>query len=118
MDEFDIPIFKKSYDLYGEFYSCLKSFPKYEKYSLGQKCDLTLTEFVELLLLASELYKQEKVATLRRASVKLNLLRVFLRFCYELKILDKKKYLSLQIDIDEIGRMLGGWLKSAKEKSS
>ena len=117
MEELDISIFKKTYDLYKEFYSCLKSFPKYEKYSLGQKCDLILTEFMELLLQASEQYKQEKFATLQTASVRLNLLRIYLRLCCELKVLDKKKYLSLQIYIDEIGRMLGGWLKSTKEKS-
>lgn len=114
MDELDIPIFKKVYDLYKEFYFCLKNFPKYEKYNLGQKCDFTLTEFLELLLLASEQYKQEKALTLQQASVKLNLLRVYLRLCHEIKVLDKKKYLFLQAYIDEIGRMLGGWIKSVR----
>lgn len=114
MQELDIPIFKKSYDLYKEFYSCLKNFSKYEKYSLGQKCDIALLDLMELLLLASEQYKEEKAETLQKASVKLNLLRVYLRMCNEVKVLDKKKYLLLQIYIDEIGRMLGGWMKSVR----
>jgi len=30
----------------------------------------------------------------------------------ELKMLDNKKYLSLEEKVQEIGRMLGGWMKS------
>jgi len=52
---------------------------------------------------------------LEQTSLKLNLLRVFLRLCKEVKAIDNKKYVLLQEKIDEIGRMLGGWIKSTKE---
>ena len=47
--------------------------------------------------------------------MKLNVLRIFLRLAKDTKVLDMKKCLSLQEIVDEIGRMLGGWIKSAKE---
>ena len=47
--------------------------------------------------------------------MKLNMLRIFLRLTKETKILDLKKCLLLQEIVDEIGRMLGGWMKSVKE---
>lgn len=47
-------------------------------------------------------------------SSSVDMLRVFTRLASDTKIIDKKLYLSLQEQIDEIGRMLGGWLKTLK----
>ena len=60
--------------------------------------------------------KRINCQSLKRASLKLNILRVFLRLMKEVKTLDNKKYITLQTLVDEIGRMLGGWIKSTKER--
>lgn len=112
MDEFDIPIFKKSYELYKELDFYIINFPKQHKYSLGQKIEITAIEFLEEIFRASQVKKQEKAPFLRIASVKLNLLRLFVRLAKDVRALDMKGYLKLQVIIEEIGRMLGGWLKS------
>lgn len=114
MDNFDVPIFKKSYDLYKEFYLCLKNFPKVDRYSLGQKCEVLIMEILDCLLLASGLPKTSKAPYLDTASAKLNLLRVHLRLAKDIRALDNQKYIVLQEMVDEIGRMLGGWRKSVK----
>ncbi len=114
MNEFDIPIFKKIYELYKTLYAYLKTFPRQDRYSLGQKCEETAIEMLKHILLASQLSKSEKFPILQKASAQLNLLRVYLRLAKEIKALDGKKYLILQEDIDEIGRMLGGWIKSVQ----
>ena len=44
-----------------------------------------------------------------------NLRQVFLRLMKEIKTIDSKKYISLEEIVDEIGRMLGGWIKSTKD---
>lgn len=112
MDSFDVPIFKKAYDFYREFYSCLKNFPKADRYALGQKCELTLAELLENLLRAGAVSKPDKALYLETASVKLNLLRVYVRLAKDIRALDSAKYASFQQMIDEIGRMLGGWRRS------
>jgi len=112
MDEFNIPIFQKTYELYKEFYLCLRNFPRHEKFSLGQKCELIIAEIIENILSASQQVKADKMPYLDRASVKLNILRIYTRLAKELHVLDSKKYLILQEKIDEIGRMLGGWRRS------
>lgn len=33
----------------------------------------------------------------------------------DIKTLDIKKYVTIEASIDEIGRMLGGWIRSAKQ---
>lgn len=114
MDEFDIPIFKKSYDLYKLFYGYRLSVPKQDRYTIWQRSENIMLDAIESILLASQTYKMEKLPILNRASMKLNFLRIFLRLMKETKAIDQKKYITLEELIDEIGRMLGGWIRSIK----
>jgi len=112
MEEFDIPIFKKIYELYRNFYSFRNSVPKQDRYTLWQKCENILLEIIEHILLASQMPKKDKLPVLEKASLRLNLFRIFVRLAKEVKAIDNKRYLLLQENTDEIGRMLGGWIKS------
>jgi hypothetical protein len=116
MDDFDIPIFKKSYELYAVFYGFRSNVPRQDRYAIWQRSEDTALDIIEGILLASQTRPAEKASVLERASVKLNLLRVFVRLMKETKTIDARKYVVLQAAIDEIGRMLGGWIKSAKER--
>ncbi len=60
---------------------------------------------------ASYLAKETKLPYLQKAVTKLDLLKFFLRISWEVKALDIKKYIVLSEKLDEIGRMLGGWIK-------
>jgi hypothetical protein len=116
MNELDIPIFKKSYDLYKDFYTLRLSVPKQDRYTLRQKCESILIEVLEGILLASQQSKLEKLPTLEKTSVTLNFLRVCIRLMKDIKAIDAKKYVIIEANLDEIGRMLGGWIKSTKER--
>lgn len=115
MNEFNIPIFKKSYKLYKAFYTLRNSVSKQDRYTLWQRCENLILNILENILWASYLPKKEKLPFLEKTSLKLNLLRIFIRLCKELKVIDNKKYILLEEMVDEIGRMLGGWIKSIKE---
>lgn len=114
MDEFDIPIFKKNYELYKSLNSIRALVPKQDRYVVWQRVENTNLDVTELILHATALYKTEKLPVLDQASVKLNLLRFLIRLSYDTKAIDGKKYTAIQQQIDEIGRMLGGWIKSLK----
>ena len=116
MDDFDIPIFKKAYDLYKRFYGYRHMIAKQDRYTVWQRSENMILDILEGILLASQTYKGEKLPILERTSVKLNFLRVFLRLMKEVKTIDNTKYVALQALVDEIGRMLGGWIKSTKER--
>jgi len=51
---------------------------------------------------------------LENADTKLSLLKLLFRLAYDLKIIDQRKSINLQEQLQEIGRMLGGWIKSVK----
>jgi len=79
MNEFDIPIFKKTYDLYKDFYGLRNSVSKQDRYTIWQRCENLILEILENILLASQTGKMEKLPTLEKTSVRLNFLRVFVR---------------------------------------
>ncbi len=61
------------------------------------------------MLSAARADKTERIAFLKTADTKINLLKTMIRLAGEIKILDDKKYLLLQAKLQEIGKMVGGW---------
>lgn len=116
MEELDIPIFKKTYNLYRDFYALRNNVPRQDRFTIWQRCENTILDILENIIYASQLSKAEKLPSLEKASLKLNFLRVFLRLSKEIKILDAKRYIRFEENVDEIGRMLGGWIKSVKNR--
>ena len=114
MNDFDIPIFKKSYELYKSFYTFRGLVPKNDRYTIWQKCESLMLEVIEGILCAGQASKTERLPVLEKTSAKLNLLRVFIRLMKDTKAIDGKKYIILETAIDEIGRQLGGWIKSVR----
>jgi hypothetical protein len=115
-NDLDIPIFRKCYDLYKTFYSYRGDVAKQDRYTIWQRCENAILDVLEGILLASQTSRVDKLPILEHASVKLNLLRVLVRLTKDVKAIDNKKYVTLETDVDEIGRMLGGWIKSTRER--
>jgi four helix bundle protein len=114
--EADAPILQKTMDLYKEFYECLKSFPKKDQYLLGKRCEDYILSFLEQVVTAASISKEQKLRSLAIANGKFDVLKVLFRVAKEKKIIDNKKYLSLEMKIQEIGKMLGGWMRSLTTK--
>lgn len=92
----------------------LPHFPKDSRYTLGAKIDNLFLETTELIIGGSYLDKLEKLIYLKRASVRLDLLKFFLQLAWEIESLNNKKYIALSEKLGDAGRMLGGWIKSLK----
>ncbi|MBI3332081.1 diversity-generating retroelement protein Avd [Candidatus Peregrinibacteria bacterium] len=118
MEELDIPILKKSYELYKAFHGWRALVPKADRYTLWQRAENVILDILEDILSAGQSPKNGKLAHLEQASIKLNLLRLFVRLRKDTKVLDMKKTVHLQQLIDEIGRMLGGWIKSLRSSGT
>src|SRR3989344_6189954 len=112
MDNDDIPILKKLNELYRVFLEFRKLVPKQERHTIYERSENALLDTIELLFHAGYAKSNTKKIILEKASVKLNLLRFLIRTMKETKILDPKKYIRIQGLVDEIGRMLGGWIRS------
>lgn len=105
--------FQKTYDFYIHLYQTLYKIPKRDRFTWGQQTEMLAIEILGETARATYLPKGQKQTSLNLISTKIDLLKIFLRLGYDLRILDQKKYLARQGELQEIGRMVGGWLKRA-----
>ena len=105
-----LTIFQKSYDLTLRFFRETHEFPRDYKYTLGQQMKETCLDMLDAIIKANG--AKTKKPALARASARLERLRVYTRLAYDLKVIGMKKYEVLSKYSDEIGRMIGGWMKS------
>ncbi len=108
----DIPIFHKIYELYKLLHSHHHCIPKSERYTLWQKCENTTLALLEALIETGHRKGDDRTCALYLVSNKLDLLKVLIRLAKETRTLNNKQYLEIQEIIQEIGRMIGGWIKS------
>ncbi len=108
MDELP-PIVTKAYDLALWLLPRVNDFPRSYRFVLGDRLIHLMLDLVEGLIDASHL--REKRRTLELVSVKLNRLRFLIRLSKDLKLLTVSRYEYAARAINEIGAMLGGWLK-------
>lgn len=91
-------------------YSLTRTLPKQDRHTLGQKCELLTLEILELFFMAHT--KKNKLLILTSTDIKLRVLKTLVRMMHDVKAIDQKKYILLEARLHEIGRMLGGWIKS------
>jgi len=114
--KFNLPILHKTYELYKIFYNYSKYFPKKDRYVFGQRCENLMLDIIELIFRALCSDKEEKLRILKITSTKLNVLRILIRLLKDIGIFDLKRYIILQKEINNIGVLLGSWIKNLKQK--
>lgn len=109
----NIPIIVSLYHLYSSFHDVLVVFPKSERYGLGATCQTELLQMTKYCLRAAATSDTcDKARCLKEASVNLDTTRLLLSLCRDCRCMPNQTYQQLDSRISEIGRMLGGWLKS------
>ena len=110
----EISIIHKSYKFYLLLYSYTSLFPKKDRYTIGQKCEQLSLEFLELLFEANSTTGRQRLLLLKKLDNKLKVLKTMIRICFDIKAFDQRKYIHCEESLQEIGKMLGGWIKSTK----
>jgi hypothetical protein len=100
------------------FWLCIyKNFPKIERFGLGQKIDTLFLETLELVSSATYLAPENKIVLLTKAIGKIDLVKFFIQLAWEDKLVATEKYSELLLNLEEIGRMLGGWKRGLQTKT-
>ena len=105
-----LPIVKHIKDSYLTWFNYFQKLPKIHRYTLGLKIDTIYVEIIENLSAASFLKSNEKQAFINTSIRKNDTLKVLMMVLWEAKSIDNKKYIILSKQLDEPGKMLGGWL--------
>lgn len=112
-----IPVVLKLKDTYGIWQEYLTHFPKANRFTIGSKIDVLFLEAIETSFLASYTHTDEKMILLSKSISKIDLIKLLLQLCWEIKAMDNKKYIHLSERFGEIGKMLGGWKKQLISKT-
>jgi four helix bundle protein len=102
----------KSYEFMKELVGVLKKFPRDQRFLLGDRIQLLASEIMETFIEAYYRPSSEKKPLLDKANILLEKMRYYLRMCYELGFYASTRYGQLSEQVQEIGRMNGGWIKS------
>jgi hypothetical protein len=110
----EIPVVIKLFIVYEITHKLILKFPKYERYTLGEKIGNSLLEAIELFIIANQSSKYEKEKILTKANSKIELLKILYRISLNCQILNSREYLDMEHKLQEIGRMTQGWIKYSR----
>jgi hypothetical protein len=111
----ELPVVRKTYDLV--LWACrhVSGFPRQHRFVLGERMERRLDDLLETLLQAR--YTKDRQTLLRQANLNLEVLRFQLRLAHDLQCLRTNSYGFACWALQEIGAMVGGWLKATGPKS-
>jgi len=112
------PVIERIKNTYKQWILVERNLPKCERYGLGQKVDLLFIDLLDLMQKASFSPLEAKVSLLGDSLSRVDSLRFFVQFCWELKLIPSKQFTIIAQEIEEIGRMIGGWRKGLITKTS
>jgi hypothetical protein len=107
------PIFTRTYDLLRWLIPMTVKFPRQQRFVLAAAVQRTALRFQERLIEAAR--APAPLPLLHRADTDLTKLRFYLRLCRDLELMNVGQYGHAARMVNEVGRLLGGWLKSAEE---
>lgn len=108
----DLIIYKKAEALLDFVYPIVINFPKAEKYALAQEIKQAFYALLRNIMLANNIRHKRRLYQ-EEVDAYLKLLLVLFNVAKKQKYITQKKNVQIQQKIAEIGRILGGWMKSA-----
>ena len=108
----ELKILQKVFDMMKYGYQALQQFPKSEKFAIVADIKHCMHLILERVIEANKKYY--KKTTLQELDVEVTKLKAYLRLSYDLGFLPIKKYEIWSGMVVEIGKMIGGWIKSAQ----
>lgn len=107
---------QKIEDMMEYAYPVLQQFPKAEKYSMAADLKRCMDIMLERCVEAEEAYY--KKTTLRELDVAVAKCKTYVKMAYRLKFMSYKKFEIINDYLTQIGKMVGGWIKTMNESES
>ncbi|HPS58020.1 MAG TPA: four helix bundle protein [Spirochaetota bacterium] len=107
----ELKLYQKSYDFMLWLFNKTDGFPKSKRFSVGQRIENTMLEFV--IMLNNLQYSKPNRRELYMLSVKFDEVKLLVKISYDAKLIAKNSFAYAVERCDEIGSMLGGYIKSA-----
>jgi hypothetical protein len=103
------PIFVRTFDLLAWLLSFTQKFPKEQRFVLAARVQNAAFDFQDAIVAAA--LGKKKGEHLEQVDIELQRLRLYLRLCQRMQFFNKGQYEHVFNMVEEIGRLLGGWMK-------
>ena len=111
----DVPVVFAHWERFvGWVFQHTAGFPKRLRFTLTQRIEDRALSVFDALVEAR--YGQERVMALERANLDLEKLRLLLRLARDINVIPRKQAEYAFEQVDDTGRMVGGWLKHTREQ--
>ena len=110
----DLPVIAKAFDLCREMTQRTRKLPRDLKFVLGDRMLGATYDVLDVLIEAR--YTHDKEDLLLRANLLLERIRYQVRLCMEEKLISLRQYEYIAGMLDEVGRMVGGWLNEVRKR--
>lgn len=107
----DLIVFRKAYEYMFWLRPTVERFTRLHRYGLGAEMEQTALRLLRHIIVAN--YSQAKAARIGQALVEFELLRIYLRLSFEYHLLSERQFAHGSNSLEEIARLLRGWLKTA-----
>ncbi len=109
------PLFVKTYDLVKWLIPQTTKFPREQRFVLAKRVQDSAFRFYDVIVRASlAAEREQKLTWLNEADVTLHTLRLNVRLCKDLELMQDNSYAHAARQLAEIGKLLGGWRKTIK----
>lgn len=108
------PLLHDAYDLTLSLYRLVPTFPKAQRFVLGQRIEHAGLEMLFGVEGGNSAAGRE--ASLARASRGLDELRLLLRLARDLGFVSIDRHEAMSVQLDSVGRKLGGWIRWAQSQ--
>jgi hypothetical protein len=112
------PVIEHLKNAYKRWILIEHNLPKCERFGLGQKIDFLFTDLLDILQKASFSPIELKISLLSQSLSIIDSLRFFIQLCWELKLIPSKQFTIIGQEIEDTGKMVGGWRKGLITKTS
>lgn len=85
--------------------------PKVHKFTIGTNVVSKAHKLLELFLKGNAARGYKRLVILNEASLELDMLKIFIRLAKDTHAMTDKQYVHQQGQLNEVGKMLGGWIK-------
>lgn len=101
----NLPVYKTSYDLLILIFSLVKEFSKEYKYTLWDSIKKELLELIKDVYKANSSF-DNRLINIKNARENIETLRLFIRLCKDLKIINLKNFVDVSEKIESISKQL------------
>ena len=107
-------VMQKAYDMVVYLVPVLEKYPRTHKFLIADRIANKAIDTLELLTMAYYSQREKKIPILERANLNLEQMRLLIRLSHDFRCISTDRYEVISKKINEVGSIVGGWLKSLK----